>query len=80
MLCPWLWFAGLILCAGAVSIAHSAENDEQVIRKMVMDGVKRMNAGETSTFRDFWEVDADYVSVDGRLIKGRVAMEEFLIQ
>jgi hypothetical protein len=70
---------GLILCVGAVSIAHAAESDEQVIRKMVMDAVDRMNAGDTSTFRDFWDVDADYVSVDGRLIKGRVAMEEFLV-
>ncbi len=78
MPCPWLWFAGLILCAGAVSIAQSAENDEQVIRKMVMDAVNRMNGGDTSTFRDFWDVEADYVAVDGRLIKGRKAMEDAL--
>lgn len=75
----WLWLASLIVCAGAISVAHSAENDEQVIRKMVMDAVNRMNGGDVSTFRDFWDVDADYVSVDGRLIKGRAAMEEFLV-
>jgi hypothetical protein len=50
-------------------------NDEQVLRTMVMDAVNRMNRGDTGTFRDFWDVDADYVSVDGKLIRGRAAME-----
>jgi uncharacterized protein (TIGR02246 family) len=76
---PWPWLAAIIVCVGAISIAHSADNDEQVIRKMVMDAVNRMNGGDTNTIRDFWDVDADYVSVDGRLIRGRAAMEEFLI-
>ena len=53
-------------------------SDEQVLRKMVTEAVNRMNRGDVEAFRDFWDVEADYVGVDGRLIKGRKAMEDTL--
>jgi len=67
----------IILCM-AVLVAGSPESDEQVLRKMVAEAVNRMNRGDVETFRDFWDVEADYVGVDGRLIKGRKAMEDAL--
>jgi uncharacterized protein (TIGR02246 family) len=37
----------------------------------------RLNRGDITAFEDFWDEDADYVSVDGRLIKGRLQIQAF---
>ena len=67
-----------IILGMAALVAGSAESDDQVLRKMVAEAVNRMNLGDVETFRDFWDEEADYVGVDGRLLTGRKAMEDAL--
>ena len=59
----------------AVSVSHITaspnDEDERTIRTMVEQAISRLNKGDATAFDDFWDKDADYVSVDGRLIKGR---------
>jgi uncharacterized protein (TIGR02246 family) len=61
--------------------AHSAketnEEDERTIRGMVDQAVARLNKGDVSALDDFWDEGADYVGVDGTLIKGRDRMQSF---
>jgi uncharacterized protein (TIGR02246 family) len=47
---------------------------------MVTDAIRRLNAGDLSAIREFWDQDADYVSVEGQLIRGRDALEGFFSQ
>jgi len=53
------------------------EEDEQIIRDMVRQAIHRLNNGDITAFADYWDEGADYVSVDGRLIKGRAQIQEF---
>ncbi|MCI0663822.1 MAG: SgcJ/EcaC family oxidoreductase [Acidobacteria bacterium] len=55
----------------------SAQADEQAIRMMVDQAISRMNKGDITVVEDFWDENADYVSVDGRLIAGRAQMKAF---
>ena len=38
---------------------------------MVDEAIVRLNRGDVSVLDDFWDENADYVGVDGRLTKGR---------
>ena len=57
--------------------ASSQEDSERTIRGMVDQAISRLNRGDVTAFEDFWDQDADYVSVDGRLIKGRPQIQAF---
>ncbi len=62
---------GLLVCLGLVHATSSREEDERTIRGMVDQAIARLNRGDVSAFADFWDEDADYVGVDGKLTKGR---------
>lgn len=49
--------------------------DERIILTMVDQAVTRLNRGDVTAFDDFWDEDADYVGVDGRLTKGRAQIQ-----
>ena len=49
--------------------------DEQTIRDMVNGAISRLNSGDATAFDDFWDEQADYVGVDGRLTKGRAQIQ-----
>jgi len=73
-------FFGLIagfVCLGMINTASSSQEDEQTIRRMVEQAISRLNKGDVTVIEDFWAQDADYVSVDGRLITGRAQIETF---
>jgi uncharacterized protein (TIGR02246 family) len=55
----------------------SYQEDEQMLRWMVDQAVSRINKGDLTAIDDFWDENADYVSIDGRLITGRVQMQAF---
>src|SRR5258708_15717480 len=44
---------------------------------MVDQAVAGRNKGDVSVLDDFWDENADYVGVDGTLIKGRAQMQAF---
>src|SRR5437588_79012 len=44
---------------------------------MMDQAVARLNRGDVSALDDFWDENADYVGVDGTLIKGRAQMRGF---
>ena len=70
---PWSYI-GLIafsLYLVAIQAAPSEQEDERTIRAMVDQAILRLNRGDVTAFEDFWDKDADYVGVDGRLTKGR---------
>jgi uncharacterized protein (TIGR02246 family) len=69
--------AALLVCLGAVYGASTNEEDEWTIRGMVDQAVGRLNRGDVSALDDFWDENADYVGVDGTLIKGRAQMQSF---
>jgi hypothetical protein len=45
--------------------------DEQIIRNMVNQAIERLNKGDTTAILGYWDDNADYVGVDGTLIKGK---------
>lgn len=47
------------------------DEEERVIRNMIDQAISRLNKGDVTAFEDFWDEQADYVGVDGRLTKGR---------
>jgi len=51
--------------------------DERTIRVMVDQAISRLNRGDITVVDEFWDENADYVSVDGRLIVGRARMKEY---
>ena len=65
-------------CIGMVSFGQGGDIEEQVVRKMVAEAVSRFNEGDATVVRDLWDEDADYVGVDGTMVTGRAAIEEFL--
>jgi uncharacterized protein (TIGR02246 family) len=67
----------LFVCLGTVCAASTNEEDERTIRSMVDQAVVRLNKGDVSVLDDFWDENADYVGVDGRLIKGRAQIRAF---
>jgi uncharacterized protein (TIGR02246 family) len=66
-----------LLCLGTVYAALTNEEDERTIRGMVDQAVARLNKGDVGALDDFWDENADYVGVDGTLIKGRAQMQAF---
>ncbi len=69
----------LSLCL-AVMAGANAQEDERTIRNMVAEAISRLNTGDVTVFRDLWSEDADYVGVDGQLLKGRAQIQEFFRQ
>ena len=65
----------LAICVAAVCAGQDA--DERVIRDMVDQAIARLNKGDATAFGDYWDEDADYVSVGGALITGRKSIQEF---
>ena len=47
---------------------------------MVDQAISRLNRGDVSVFADFWDEDADYVGVDGKLTKGRGQIQSLFLQ
>ena len=47
---------------------------------MVDEAIIRLNRGDVTAFDDFWDENADYVGVDGRLTKGRSEIQNRLRQ
>lgn len=71
-------YIGLIvfsICLGVIHSAPSQTEDELTIRSMVDQAILRLNRGDVTAFEDFWDEDADYVGVDGRLTKGRAQIQ-----
>jgi len=67
-----------LICLGAVHAPAVNEEDERTIRGMVDQAVARLNKrGMPVLWTTFWEENADYVGVDGTLIKGRAQMQAF---
>ena len=75
----WGYFVpvAFLVCLGTVYPASTNKEDERTIRGMVDQAVARLNKGDVSAFDDFWDENADYVGVDGTLIKGRAQMQAF---
>ena len=67
----------LLVCLGTVYPASTNKEDERTIRGMVDQAVARLNVGDVTALDDFWDENADYVGVDGTLIKGRAQMRGF---
>jgi uncharacterized protein (TIGR02246 family) len=63
------------VCAGTVYAASSQEEDERAIRSMAEQAISRLNQRDVTVFDDFWDEDADYVAVDGTLIRGRAQIQ-----
>jgi uncharacterized protein (TIGR02246 family) len=76
LFCTYLWLISIV-CLGMSYTVLSNQEDEQIIRKMAEQAISRINKGDLTAFDDFWAKDADYVSVDGRLITGRDQIKEF---
>ena len=70
----WSYVAIVAALVGSVQAASPGE-DESVIRTMVDQAVKRLNKGDLTALQDFWDEGADYVGVDGTLIKGRTQIQ-----
>lgn len=66
--CSYLALVAVLV--GSVYVA-AASDDETVIRKMVDQAIERLNKGDLTAVEEFWDEDADYVGVDGRLTKAR---------
>jgi uncharacterized protein (TIGR02246 family) len=70
----WSYVPIVAALVGSVQAASPGE-DETVIRTMVDQAVKRLNKGDLTALEDFWDEGADYVGVDGTLIKGRTQIQ-----
>ncbi len=66
----------VVVCFGMVRAAHG-QSDEDAIRHMVSDAVRRLNQGDGTAIPDFWDEKADYVGIGGQFIRGRQAIEDF---
>ena len=77
LFCRYLWTIAALVCLGVGNAVSSEQpnqpnqEDEQIIRRMADQAISRFNKGDLTAFDDFWAQDADYVSVDGRLVTGR---------
>ena len=70
----WSHVAIVAVLVGSIHAASPGE-DETVIQTMVDQAVKRLNKGDLTVLEEFWEEGADYVGVDGKLIKGRTQIQ-----
>ena len=70
-------FVLVLICLGAVYAPSANEEDERTIRGMVDQAVARLSKGDVGALDDFWDENADYVGVDGTLIKGRAQRQAF---
>src|SRR5262245_10275058 len=57
--------------------AASRLEDERTIRMMVDQAISRFNQGDVTVIEDFWDENADYISVDGRVITGRAQIQAY---
>jgi uncharacterized protein (TIGR02246 family) len=78
----WSYVAsiGLSVCLGVIHAGSSEQEDERMIRSIVDQAITRLNRGDVSAFADFWDEDADYVGVDGKLTKGRTQIQSLFRQ
>jgi hypothetical protein len=78
----WSYIAliGLSVCLGVIHAQSSEQEDERTIRGVVNQAITRLNQGDVSAFTDFWDEDADYVGVDGKLTKGRSHIQNLFRQ
>jgi len=78
----WSYIAliGLSVCLGVIHAQSSEQEDERTIRGAVNQAITRLNQGDVSAFSDFWDEDADYVGVDGKLTKGRSHIQNLFRQ
>lgn len=53
------------------------QDDERIIRNMVDQAVARLNRGDFAAVEEFWDEGADYVGVDGTMIRGRAEIHAF---
>src|SRR5262245_44468697 len=72
-----LGLIAIFVYLGIISTGPSQQEEEETIRKMADQAIIRLNKGDLTVFEDFWSHDADYVSVDGRLITGRAQLQAF---
>lgn len=78
-----LWnslLVAVVLCFGMIAAPANRQSDEDAIRRMTFDAVRRLNQGDLTAIRDFWDENADYVGIDGRFLHGRDALETFFAQ
>ncbi len=73
MFCNWIWAGAAVVCFGMVQAAPTGQDDEDAIRYMVTEAMHRLNQGDTTGIHEFWDENADYVGVDGQLIRGQQA-------
>jgi len=73
----WIWIVLSIASLGMVYAVQTGQSDEDAIRHMVTEAVSRLNRNDARAIRELWDENADYVSVGGKLIRGRQAMEDF---
>jgi uncharacterized protein (TIGR02246 family) len=57
--------------------ATTNQEDERTIRMMIYQAVSRFNDGDVTVIEDFWDENADYVGVDGKVITGRANIHAF---
>jgi len=76
---PWSYLAVITfsVCLETMFAASANDESERLIRSIVEQAINRLNKGDVTAFDDFWDEGADYVSVDGRLIKGRAQIQAF---
>ena len=80
MLWNRIWVLAAIMCFGMVRGGQTAQSDEDTIRRMVTEAVRRLNQGDVTAIREFWDVNADYVGINGQFLQGRQAIEGFFSQ
>ena len=71
----FLVLIALSLCLGGACAASGHDEDERSLRSMVDQAIIRLNRGDVTAFEDFWDEHADYGGVDGKLTKGRTAIQ-----
>lgn len=72
-----IWLLVTTVCFGMLWAVQTGQSDEDSIRHIVTEAVDRLNHGDATSIRELWHENADYVSVGGKLIRGRRAMEDF---
>src|SRR5207248_2322221 len=71
---------GLIVTVALAAISNAPpqqQDDERVIRNMVDHALSRLNRGDLAALDEFWDESADYVGVDGTMIRGRAQIRGF---
>lgn len=70
------WVIGMsVLLTASLYPGSMNQPDERIIRNMVNQAVDRLNKGDVTAIAEFWDEDADYVGVDGKLTKGRAQIQ-----